>query len=217
VKQLRRRETETMIESVENMDLGGKGAYKRGVTALVLRGTVTASAGFLAAADPAGALTFVAGALLTKPLTAGTARDLASALLCGVGVFGILWGGLFLVAASFGTCEAKRALTVLSAVAALALAAVTAMAGDATDWEQRAICGLPLIALALTDLFAFLYSGARLVRVNSRTMLAFHGGATQSSEEPGMTVKRINSHTELRTLTKRAGKGDEREDRAPSF
>ena len=35
VKQLRRRETETMIESVENMDLGGKGAYKRGVTALV--------------------------------------------------------------------------------------------------------------------------------------------------------------------------------------
>ena len=64
-----------------------------------------------------------------------------------------------------------------------------------------------------------------LVQINSHAELSFHTGTTQVDAVDGMTVTRINSHTELRTLTKRRSgeKPEEFEKRliddasAPSF
>ena len=82
-----------------------------------------------------------------------------------------------------------------------------------------------MLAVCCVDFFACAYSKARIVRINSHAELSFHTGTTQVDAVDGMTVTRINSHTELRTLTKRRSgeKPEEFEKRliddasAPSF
>ena len=172
---------------------------------------------------------------------AGTgAAALCRVVVAVAGVLCVLWGGLFLAVGAFGTVEAKRLLTALSGLAALALALVAlsvepppaapargkaaAAAAGASAAERWMRCA-PMLAVCCLDFFACAYSKARIVRINSHAELSFHTGTTQVDAVDGMTVTRINSHTELRTLTKRRSgeKPEEFEKRlidnasAPSF
>ena len=232
-----------MIESVDGMNIGfGKGVYKRSVFALLVRGLVTLLAGIACAAEPDAALEATAAHLGIADLpAAGTgAAALCRVVVAVAGVLCVLWGGLFLAVGAFGTVEAKRLLTALSGLAALALALVAlsvepppaapargkaaAAAAGASAAERWMRCA-PMLAVCCVDFFACAYSKARIVRINSHAELSFHTGTTQVDAVDGMTVTRINSHTELRTLTKRRSgeKPEEFEKRlidnasAPSF
>ena len=232
-----------MIESVDGMNIGfGKGVYKRSVFALLVRGLVTLLAGIACAAEPDAALEATAAHLGIADLpAAGTgAAALCRVVVAVAGVLCVLWGGLFLAVGAFGTVEAKRLLTALSGLAALALALVAlsvepppaapargkaaAAAAGASAAERWMRCA-PMLAVCCLDFFACAYSKARIVRINSHAELSFHTGTTQVDAVDGMTVTRINSHTELRTLTKRRSgeKPEEFEKRlidnasAPSF
>ena len=232
-----------MIESVDGMNIGfGKGVYKRSVFALLVRGLVTLLAGIACAAEPDAALEATAAHLGIADLPAsGTgAAALCRVVVAVAGVLCVLWGGLFLAVGAFGTVEAKRLLTALSGLAALALALVAlsvepppaapargkaaAAAAGASAAERWMRCA-PMFAVCCVDFFACAYSKARIVRINSHAELSFHTGTTQVDAVDGMTVTRINSHTELRTLTKRRSgeKPEEFEKRlidnasAPSF
>ena len=232
-----------MIESVDGMNIGfGKGVYKRSVFALLVRGLVTLLAGIACAAEPDAALEATAAHLGIADLpAAGTgAAALCRVVVAVAGVLCVLWGGLFLAVGAFGTVEAKRLLTALSGLAALALALVAlsvepppaapargkaaAAAAGASAAERWMRCA-PMLAVCCVDFFACAYPKARIVRINSHAELSFHTGTTQVDAVDGMTVTRINSHTELRTLTKRRSgeKPEEFEKRlidnasAPSF
>mmetsp|Transcript_76992 Transcript_76992/g.221124 ORF Transcript_76992/g.221124 Transcript_76992/m.221124 type:complete len:265 (-) Transcript_76992:607-1401(-) len=59
------------------------------------------------------------------------------------------------------------------------------------------VVALPFITL---DVLAYVYSAPKIVRVNSEKTLYFHGAAQglDGMDAPGTTMKRINSHCELR-------------------
>ena len=219
-----------MIESVDGMNLGfGKGVYKRSVFALLVRGLLTLLAGVACAAEPDAALEATAAHLGIADLPAsGTgAAALCRVVVAVAGVLCVLWGGLILAVGAFGTVDARRLLTALSGFTALALALVAlsveppvaapargkaaASSGGGASNAERWMRVAPLLAVGCLDFFACAYSKARIVRINSHAELSFHTGTTQVDAVDGMTVTRINSHTELRTLTKRRA-GEKPED-----
>jgi len=131
----------------------------------------------------------------SPPFATETSRAAKLARKCAMiaGVYTCVWGVMMILSAAKGTCSMMRAMAASSGVHGASCIALGAIEGKSTLF----VVALPFITL---DVLAYVYSAPKIVRVNSEKTLYFHGAAQglDGMDAPGTTMKRINSHCELR-------------------